>query len=208
MKELIKKNAYYYIGVLVLMIAGGIALLAYSKAEITMWVNTHHSVFLDSLFYQINPVGDLFFSVAIFLIIGIVKDWKLASKALICFLAAAIVTQFMKHIVFPGELRPTLYFPLNFPDFKLRLLEGVVQLQTESFPSGHTTAAFAIATFLALYMKNKYWNCLLLLAGFLVGYGRVYLSQHFTTDVYAGMIIGVIVPTFVYCYYPKRWESR
>jgi membrane-associated phospholipid phosphatase len=53
-------------------------------------------------------------------------------------------------------------------------------------------------TFLALVMPYKRLHFIFAVIAGLVGYGRIYLSQHFITDVYTGMIIGVIVTTVIY----------
>lgn len=60
-----------------------------------------------------------------------------------------------------------------------------------SFPSGHTTAAFATAT--ALTLSYQKWYVAVpayIYAGF-VGYSRMRLGMHFPTDVLGGMIVGI-----------------
>lgn len=208
MIDLLKKNKYYFLCILLLVVSGGVILIFNNKAEVTLWINTHYSRFLDLLFYNTNYIGEPFFTLSVFAIIGIIKHWRLALKAAACFFMVFVITYFVKHVLFPGELRPTLYFPEYYPHVDLRLLEGVIQLKTESFPSGHTSAAFSLATFLALYWKNKKLNWLLAVVAFLVGYARMYMSQHFITDVYVGMIIGVVITTLIYYFYPKKWESK
>lgn len=204
--KLIKENRYYYFVILLFIIAGSVILIYNTKAEVTIWVNNRYNRFFDLLFFNIDSMGEAFFGVAFIIVAGILKNWRFALKAAICLASVLLVTQFAKHVLFPGVLRPTLYFPENYPDVNLRLLEGVIQLKTESFPSGHTSGAFAISTFLALYEKNKKWNWLLAFAAASVGYARIYLSQHFVTDVFVGMIVGVLVTTLVYYFYPKKWE--
>lgn len=59
-----------------------------------------------------------------------------------------------------------------------------------SFPSGHTTAAFAAST--AVYLvgdKRISWTALLF--GFLMAVARIYLVVHFPSDVLGGIIVGV-----------------
>jgi len=60
-----------------------------------------------------------------------------------------------------------------------------------SFPSGHTTAAFATATAVSLSYKKWYITVpSYVYAGF-VGYSRMRLGVHYPSDVLGGMIIGI-----------------
>ena len=60
-----------------------------------------------------------------------------------------------------------------------------------SFPSGHTTMAFASATGLSLTYKKWYVTTpSFLYAGF-VAYSRLRLSVHYPSDVLAGMVLGI-----------------
>ena len=202
MIDLLQKNKYYYTTILFFLLFGGVVLLNNSKEDIFFLVNSLHSSSLDFLFLKFNIIGNVEFSVFCVLSILILRNWRLALKATSCFIAVMLVTQFMKHILFPGTLRPILYFQ----ESTLRLVDGVIQLTTESFPSGHTSAAFSIATFFALYKSGRWWNFTFAFIALIVGYGRIYLSQHFITDVYAGMIIGVLITTLVYAFYPKSLD--
>lgn len=72
------------------------------------------------------------------------------------------------------------------------------RLQNFSFPSGHATSGFIFYGLLAyLVWKTtipkpyKYMACItLILLSVLIGFSRVYLRVHYTTDVLAGFCIG------------------
>lgn len=60
-----------------------------------------------------------------------------------------------------------------------------------SFPSGHTTCAFASATALSLTYKKWYVVAPAYVYAGLVGYSRMRLGVHYPSDVLGGMVIGV-----------------
>ena len=59
-----------------------------------------------------------------------------------------------------------------------------------SFPSGHTTAAFALAMSISLLTLSPTIRLVFLVLAFGVGFSRVYLAVHYPSDVLAGAIIG------------------
>jgi membrane-associated phospholipid phosphatase len=72
-----------------------------------------------------------------------------------------------------------------------------------SFPSGHATGAFALATMLTLrYPRPEVYLPAFVWAG-LVGYGRVYFGLHYPGDVLAGALIGAGSSLLVYEYRAK-----
>jgi membrane-associated phospholipid phosphatase len=62
--------------------------------------------------------------------------------------------------------------------------------QGKSFPSGHTSQAFAIATTLTLQYKKWYVTVPAYLWAGCVGYSRMYLGKHYPSDVLAGALVG------------------
>ena len=59
-----------------------------------------------------------------------------------------------------------------------------------SFPSGHTTEAFAFATAMALTFRKWYFIIPVYTWAFLVGISRMNLGTHYPSDVLAGIILG------------------
>lgn len=80
-------------------------------------------------------------------------------------------------------------------------IDGVHQLITtsflyKSFPSSHATVAFALA--FTVFWFNKSWGIPLLIAAFLVGWGRIYVGVHYPLDVAIGAVLGGAVSYVVY----------
>jgi len=75
---------------------------------------------------------------------------------------------------------------------------GVDVYTWDSFPSGHTAISFGIFCLLALVSTKDSSKFLFFLCAFLVGYSRIYLAEHFITDVIAASLIGVSSAIFTY----------
>ena len=67
-----------------------------------------------------------------------------------------------------------------------------------SFPSGHTTRAFAFATLASLKLGRKYSFLLLIAVG--VGISRVIIGVHFPLDVIGGGLLGSAIGLASYQY--------
>jgi len=61
-----------------------------------------------------------------------------------------------------------------------------------SFPSGHTSQAFAIATIFSLKFHKASVIVPSVLWATAIGYGRIFLGVHYPTDVLGGAVIGVV----------------
>lgn len=66
-----------------------------------------------------------------------------------------------------------------------------------SFPSGHTIAAFSVATVIARRYRNHRWvPYVAYAAAALVGFSRLSLSAHFLSDVFMGAALGYSISRF------------
>jgi hypothetical protein len=86
----------------------------------------------------------------------------------------------------------------NLADSWLKETRGSYLGGIGSFPSGHTIAAFSIATVFAKRYPNPRWHVWLAygLATF-VGFSRVSLQSHFPSDVFAGAALGYAIAHYV-----------
>ena len=87
--------------------------------------------------------------------------------------------------------RPRPYVDQNGILYQLWLLVGQNVESDKSFPSGHTTSAFAAMVPLFL-LGNKRVSWLALVFAFLMGLSRIYLVVHYPSDVLGGLIVGTV----------------
>ena len=56
---------------------------------------------------------------------------------------------------------------------------------------------------LSLYIKRNNWSLFLISIAFLVGFSRIYLTQHFLLDVLVGALIGSLVALLTHTYFER-----
>lgn len=184
----IRQQRIFFVGYFLILIAGCIILLVKGKAASFLLLNTYHYKTPDYFFIGYTNFGDGIFAILVSLFcFFVIKKRKLGLVLLLAYSFTGILAQAIKPIV--ESPRPETYFyPHHLPFF----IDDIINNGNTSFPSGHTVTAFAMATVLALYAANKWQQLVLLTLAMLVGFSRIYLSQHFLTDVLAGSFLGVM----------------
>ncbi len=165
------------------------ALVQYPKAELHLLMNANHTPFNDFFFRNYTEIGGGWLPF-VFLGLLLLYRYSWTIYLLAAQLFGGIVSVIAKRTF--DEPRPLLYFQENFPEISLPLVEGVRVHYAHSFPSGHTITGFALFFGLALIFKKRWLSLLFFVMAALVGYSRIYLSQHFAIDVLVGSAIGVI----------------
>jgi len=203
MRRLIRNNLFFLVPYLVFVAAAGALLLLYPKRDLHLLTNAHYSSFGDIFFEYMTYLGDGITAVVVcLLLLGL--GLKPAATSGFSILLASGITQLLKHTIWFGEPRPKWFFENSLHE-PLRLVPGYENYNYDSFPSGHTTTAFALCFSLALLVPRRHrWGKLALFAlALLIGYSRIYLSQHFLRDVLFGSLIGVTV-TLICFYFSAR----
>ncbi len=175
----------------------------YTKGEMHLHVNQYHTAFFDWFFRHATFMGDGLFVLvpAIILLFFSLRHFVFLACA---YLGSGLITQILKRVFFEDMARPGRYLS---GEAQLRLVDGVDMLSGRSFPSGHSTSAFALFLCLALISKNKTVKITCFVLACLTAFSRVYLSQHFIMDIYAGSIIGTMSAIgFYYLFYKRDRE--
>lgn len=86
-----------------------------------------------------------------------------------------------------GRARPyTLEGPFAFNPITL-------QSQWQSFPSGHSAAAWAVATSLASRVKSPYLRATFFAVASAISLSRIFLDKHFASDVVGSALLGYFI---------------
>lgn len=90
-------------------------------------------------------------------------------------------------------------------------VEGLIPLIAKptdfSFPSGHTTASFAVALVMLRMLPKKYGIPAVVLAA-LVAVSRLYLGVHYPTDVLAGFVVALVGSTLAVWIVRTKLEDK
>lgn len=173
------------------MISGGLALLLGEKTMLFQLFNSNYFTTLDTVVPYVSRVGEftgIVIIFSLFLFFRNYRNWWFVTAAVSCTLLSSLLTQAIKTAV--NAPRPLTFIT----DTKLiRVLPEWERNYFRSFPSGHTTGAFAMFFLLACLLPERHrrFGILLFIIALMVGYSRMYLAAHFFADIYAGSLVGV-----------------
>ncbi len=208
---LIRLVSLYVIPYLLLLTAILVMMYIYPKPELHLMLNSFHTGVLDYFFKFYTLMAEWPLYVLAFLP-SLWKRNKMTLFFAMCELTGGTILQILKHTI--SNPRPVSVFE-DYPDLVLPLVQGVDMHHSNSFPSGHASTFFMFCTcsviVLAYFFSRKdalktlrnqilfdvALVALLVLAA-MGAYSRVYLSQHFLSDVCVGSIIGFTTPFLMF----------
>jgi undecaprenyl-diphosphatase len=140
---------------------------------------------LDIFFKQITELGSLTIITAILIFIFFF-DKTLALKIFIGIVVVTIISFIIKALFF--KERPT----------KQKFSTVVERIDASSFPSVHSARITVLVFWLFMYVNDIVLKTLLVIAGLLVAYSRIYLKKHYYSDVIGGIALGIIINIILY----------
>jgi len=190
-KDVLRQIRLFFICYLILLCLCLIIKLTFSREEIYFAVNSCNYAWADSIAPYITNMGNGW-TIVILSAIMALFNYRAAFLMATSWGLTSILAQVLKH--FFDAPRPKLYFKDQLS--RIHFVKGVDVLSFHSFPSGHTVTAFSAAVVVTYLSKNKNWGVPLLLLAMLIGYSRMYLSEHFFEDVTTGSVLGVLLTIF------------
>lgn len=122
---------------------------------------------------------------------------RTARTAVFSLLASGAMVQIIKGIV--GRPRPFLAGDSRYRDLAMDVTRtAAFSSDFSSFPSGHATAAFAVAWLFSRTVENRLAKVAIVLLAAMAAFTRVALWKHFIADVVAGAILGIAVAELFY----------
>ncbi len=143
-------------------------------------------------------MGDGLLLLAVIVLLFILKQKDKAWPLLVGYLSSTTLVQIVKNFL-PQNSRPYIYFYHR----ELYRIQGVDLMADGSFPSGHSSIAFCLYFMLATMVKPWWQKTLLGLVAVSVCISRMYLNQHFFSDVIVGGMIGWLLMSIVLCLMAK-----
>lgn len=199
----------FTIGFLLWIFGGGIGFFLVTKETLFFTFNQLHSYPGDFFFQYFTHVGDGLMMLALAIVLLGLGKRRLGILLLISFIFSGLLAQTIKRL--KPEPRPGIHFAQIEQIHKVNdeLLKA-----NNSFPSGHTTTAFAMFSLLAFAVRNPSLQLLFLLLALGVGFSRIYLGQHFFKDVWVGSLLGYGTSLLIFWIFREqdfstfRWKRK
>jgi membrane-associated phospholipid phosphatase len=198
LKVFIKDNWLYFSLYLTALALAFYYLFQFDKVALHIKINALvGNPALDTFFKYFTHVGDGIFAVIIAIYIFIFNK-RNGLFILSTYIVSGLFTSLLKNFFYSDVNRPHFVFGYFLQHIKLKYIEGVYMVGQNSFPSGHSTSAFAIFTCLALITENKLLKIIFFAFALTAAFSRTYLSQHWLVDVTFGSLIGTLSAVIFY----------
>lgn len=168
-------------------------------ARLLLIVNGAHSLFFDSVMWCISGrwIWVPFYAVLAYLLFRRMS-WKRASICLVTIgLIILSADQTCATLIRPeiGRLRPA---NLNNPLSSFVHVVNGYRGGRYGFPSCHAANTFALAVFMSLVIRHKWFTVMMFSWAFIVSYSRMYLGVHYFGDLFCGATIGSLFAVLFY----------
>ncbi len=196
----------FLIAFMIWMLAGGILMCITTKELLFLKINGFYADWADPFFQYVTFIGDGFTPIILSIILLLLRRFRPALMIFSGYALSGLIVQGLKKMVFTEAKRPWMALKDVYP---LHIPEGFIPYTNNSFPSGHTATAFCMFLLLPLiFPVLRKHSASMMVAPMIVGWSRIYLAQHYFSDVYGGSVIGVLSGISVYLIMERFPQKR
>ncbi len=172
------------------------------------WLMGSDSAFLDHFALTLTH-AIIWLPLYLALIVMIIKNNDNMSQIILCigcaFLCVIISAQLCNAVVKPLVARPR---PCNTPTVMfLSQIAGNIHSKDFSFYSSHATNTMSLAVYITLVVRSHKLTAAMLLWSILCCWTRLYLAQHYLTDILVGLFVGAIIGALSYYIYQHVYRT-
>lgn len=179
-------------------------LIFYKKEESLLFINGHYNSFLDVLMYHITRLPEIAYILFV-IALGLFTQKRFFLAVVIAMAICGLTIVLNKYFIFADAPRPFRY--LNDNHINFHHVPGIQHHSNGSFPSGHTMSAFCSLALAAFISNNKLMQLFFFMLSLLSGYSRIYVAQHYLTDVYAGALIGFSIALITFLIFERKFTT-
>lgn len=194
---MILQRTFFFVPFILFLLVSAAFMLAFDSITLHLYLNRWHTPAMDIFFQYYTHLGDGLFYAMVCLVAGLLRKYPQALYLSVTGLLTMACVQIGKRVFFAEINRPAAYPAIVDA---LSFVEGVNIHLHHSFPSGHAASIFALSAALVILWNRKAIHGLLFIFSLTVAYSRVYLSQHFFSDIVAGAAIGVLCALVTYSF--------
>lgn len=187
--------AALFVGFTFIVMSG--ATSEFDEATVAAAKDAGRNSLLDGIMQVATETGDIWYVLGLGILLMIVRRTRRVGITLMIVLViSTILAGYIKCGVDrerPSEQYEATYLPVEISRDTFALFcEGGF---TASYPSGHTLRSVAIAILLAYALSERFPRGAYLLFCYpaMVGTSRIFVLQHYPTDVVGGVILGVLL---------------
>jgi undecaprenyl-diphosphatase len=167
--------------------------------DVIYYFNKNRIRSLDRTFQFITDINTTvtFITIASVLLLSFLKRSKVILFKAIAIASAmittTILTSALKELI--NRDRPFITYPS---------IERLTTVITPSFPSGHTSEAFALATIVSLLFPDIRVIVVAYIWAILIAYSRMVLGVHYPTDLISAVLLGATVSILIWLVFATR----
>jgi undecaprenyl-diphosphatase len=161
-----------------------------------LWLNGHHSDFLDHLMYHLSGKFEWIPLYAVILWVIVRKyQWK----SILIVVAVIIMITLSDQVANLLKAEVKRFRPCKDPEIGhlVHLVNNYCR-SSYGFVSGHAANSFALAAFVSLLLQKRWVTAGMVTWAVVVSYSRIYLGVHYPGDVIGGALLGAIMAVLVY----------